>query len=82
MKNASLVPRGVHSGAPKTVFSIIGDDVTEITYNLTTSMNIDNADWAANNSTITYGRSFSYDGLPPETEVSNTINYPFVSVFY
>jgi len=39
-------------------------------------------EWSKNNSTVTYGRSFSYGNLPESTETVNTFNYPFISVYY
>jgi hypothetical protein len=78
--NVALVPRGVHSSAPKSVINL-GDGI-DLSYNLNTSMNTDGTTWAADNATVTYGRSFSYDGLPADTETVITFNYPFVSVFY
>jgi len=79
MENVSLVPRSVHSKLLKTVK--LGDGV-ELSYNLTTSMENTNSAWSTNNETVTFGRSFSYGGLPEDTETVTTINFPFVSVFY
>jgi hypothetical protein len=38
--------------------------------------------WSKDNTTVTFGHSFSYEGLPADTEQVTTYNYPFISVYY
>lgn len=39
-------------------------------------------EWSANNATMTFKRQFVYNNLPEESEKVQTINYPFLSVYY
>ena len=78
--NIPLVKHGYHSSAPKEVIRL--EDDIMLSYNLSTNMNHYNTKWSFNNATTTYGRTFTYGGLPSTTETVSTINYPWVSVYY
>ena len=75
-----LVKHGVHSSAPRETIKL--EDDIMLSYNLTTESGTYNKVWSFNNATMTYGRNFTYGGLPADTETVSTINYPWVSVYY
>jgi hypothetical protein len=52
------------------------------TYNLTTTREMTNIVFAEDNESMTYVDSYTYSGLPDETETIQTLNYPMASLFY
>ena len=45
-------------------------------------MNTYNMEWSANEAVVTYGRNYSYEGLPAANETVKVLNYPFISVYH
>jgi hypothetical protein len=51
-------------------------------YNLTTTREMTDIVYATDNEAMTYKNSYTYEGLPDETETIKTLNYPAASLFY
>lgn len=52
------------------------------TYNLTTTREMTDTDFSTDGESMTYRNSYTYEGLPDETETIKTLNYPAASLFY
>ena len=53
-----------------------------LAYNLTTRVGTYNKQWSFDKGVMTYGRNFTYEGLPAETEKVTTINFEWLSTYY
>jgi hypothetical protein len=51
-------------------------------YNLTTTRELTNVVYADDKEAMTYTNSYTYEGVPDETETIKTLNYPAASLFY